>query len=280
MRAAEILGVDEVKFIEPGFAALTESTFTAEIAMIQADEGRLLLDEHQDPVGIAFHGPDGWIAGSFLFRNPSVPLIELFESVNGEIFEEDRAVWAGAVREYFSTELAKDIPPSIGDLNPTRYGILTALIKSNWGEGHGETCVDCCCGSGVGSAVLRGLGFSPLSFDNDESLLSRGLTEKRLLPDETMWIDATIASRYIEPVPKGVVIMAGEFNSFNQDMWERIICELCSLAHDVLVTVGTEKETVLVREWGSAMERPVVVNENPADPIYDRWVCRVLPKQS
>ncbi|MDD1700196.1 MAG: hypothetical protein LUQ04_05305 [Methanoregula sp.] len=278
MKAAEILGIDEVKFIEPDFAALTENTFTAGLAMIQADEGRLLLDEHEDPVGMAFHGPHGWIAGSFLFRNPSVPLIELFESVNGEIFQEDRAVWARAVREYFSTALAKDVPPSIDDLNPTRYGILTALIKSIWGEGHPETCIDCCCGSGVGSAVLRGLGFSPLSFDNDESLLSRGLTEKRLLADETMWIDGTIASRYIEPVPKGIVIMAGEFNSFNQDMWERIICELCSIAHDILITVGTEKETVLVEEWGAAMERSIVVNENPADPIYDRWVCRVLPE--
>ncbi len=278
MRAAEILGVDTVRFIEPGFAALTDSRFTAALAGIQADEGRLLLDEHEEPVALAFHGSDGWVAGSFLCRNPSVPLIELFESVNGEIFQEDRAVWAGAVREYFSTALASTIPPSIDDLNPTRNGILTTLIKGIWGEGHGETCIDCCCGSGVGSAVLRGLGFSPLSFDNDEFLLSRGLAEKRLLPPETMWIDATIASRYIEPVPKGVVIMAGEFNTFNQDMWERIIGELCSVTRETLVTVGTENEAMLVREWGSAMERPVDVKENPADPIYDRWVCRVLPE--
>jgi hypothetical protein len=278
MRAAEILGVDAVRFIEPGFAALTDSRFTAALAEIQADEGRLLLDEHEEPVAAAFHGSDGWVAGSFLHRNPSVPLIELFESVNGEIFQEDRAVWAGAVREYFSTALAATIPPSIDDLNPTRHAILTNLIMSIWGEGHGEPCIDCCCGSGVGSAVLRGLGFSPLSFDNDEFLLSRGLAEKRLLPHETMWIDATIATRYIEPVPKGVVIMAGEFNTFNQDMWERIIGELCSVTRETLITVGTENEAMLVREWGSAMERAVDVKENPADPIYDRWVCQVLPE--
>jgi len=92
-----------------------------------------------------------------------------------------------------------------------------------------------------------------------------------------MWIDATIASRYIEPVPKGVVIMAGEFNTFNQDMWERIIGELCSVTLETLVTMGTENEAMLVREWGSAMERSVEVKENPVDPIYDRWICRVLP---
>ena len=91
--------------------------------------------KHEEPLALAFHGSDGWVAGSFLCRNPSVPLIELFESVNGEIFQEDRAVWAAAVREYFSTALAETIPPSIDDLNPTRNGILTTLIKSIWGEG-------------------------------------------------------------------------------------------------------------------------------------------------
>jgi hypothetical protein len=277
MRAAEILGVDTVRFIEPEFAALTDGRFTAGLAEIRADEGRLLLDEHEEPVAVAFHGSDGWVAGSFLCRKFSVALIELFESVNGEIFQEDRAVWAGAVREYFSNALVANVPPSINDLNPMRHGILKNLFTGVWGKSTGETCIDCCCGSGVGSAVLRELGFSPLSFDNDESLISRGLSEKRLLPHETMWIDATIASRYIEPVPKGVVIMAGEFNSFNQDMWERIVGELCSITRDTLITVGTKKEAILVQEWGSAMDRSVNLTENPADPIYDRWVCRVLP---
>ena len=278
MKAADILGVDTVRFIEPDFATLTNGGFNTVLAATKSDEGRLLLDEHEEPVALAFHGSDGWIAASFLCRNPSVALIELFESVNGEIFQEDRAVWAGAVREYFSTALVAQVPPSIDDLNPKRHGILKNFITSIWGTSQGETCIDCCCGSGVGSAVLRDLGFSPLSYDNDESLLSRGLTEKRLLPEETMWIDATIASRYIEPVPKGVAIMAGEFNSFNQDMWERIIGELCSITHETLITVGTEKEAMLVREWGTAIDRSISVKENPADPLYDRWVCHVLPQ--
>ena len=278
MKAADILGVDTVRFIEPDFATLTNGRFNTVLAATKSDEGRLLLDEHEEPVALAFHGSDGWIAASFLCRNPSVALIELFESVNGEIFQEDRAVWAGAVREYFSTALVAQVPPSIDDLNPKRHGILKNFITSIWGTRQGETCIDCCCGSGVGSAVLRDLGFSPLSYDNDESLLSRGLTEKRLLPEETMWIDATIASRYIKPVPKGVAIMAGEFNSFNQDMWERIIGELCSITHETLITVGTEKEAMLVREWGTAIDRSISVKENPADPLYDRWVCHVLPQ--
>ena len=180
MRAAEILGVDDIRFIEPDFAALNDSRYNVALAATKSDEGRLLLDEHEDPVALAFHGPDGWVAASFLCRNPSVALIDLFESLNGELFQEDRSVWAAAVREYFSTDLVSHVPPSMDDLNPKRYGILKNFITGIWGTGNNETCIDCCCGSGVGSLVLRDLGFIPLSFDNDESLLCRGLIEKRL----------------------------------------------------------------------------------------------------
>jgi hypothetical protein len=276
MKAAEILGLDEIRFIEPEFDALTDARNNAILAETKADEGLFLLDEHNEPLALGFRASDGWVAGSFLCRKPSVSLIELFESVSGEIFQEGRAIWAGAVREYFSNALVAQVAPSIDDLNPKRHGILKNLIESIWGKSQDETCIDCCCGSGVGSAVLRDLGYSPLSYDNDESLLCRGLTERRLLPEETMWIDATIASRYIEPVPKGVAIMAGEFNSFNEDMWEQIVLELCTITHETLITVGTEKEAMLVKEWGTAMDRSVTVRENPADPIYDLWVCHVL----
>jgi len=278
MKTAEILGVDMVRFIEPDFAALTDNRFNVILAATQADDGRLLVDEHEEPIALAFQGSDSWIAGSFLCRNPSVELIELFENVNGEIFQENRAVWAGAVRENYSNALIANIPPSIDDLNPKRHGILKNLISDIWGKSQGETCIDCCCGSGVGSAVLRELGFSPLSYDNDEYLLSRGMNEKRLRPEETMWIDATIASRYIDPVPKGVAIMAGEFNSFNQDMWERIVGELCLITRETLITVGTEKEALLIQEWAKDRERDMEITENPVDPIYDLWVCRIMAK--
>jgi len=277
MRAAEILGIDSVRFIEPEFSALTDSRFNTILAETQVDEGRLLLDEHEEPIALAFHGSDGWITASFLCRNPSVALIELFENVNGEIFQEDRASWAAAVRENFSNALVAEVPPAIDDLNPLRHGILKNLITSVWGTSQGETCIDCCCGSGVGSSVLRDLGFSPLSYDNDESLLSRGLTEKRLLPQETMWIDATIVSRYIDPVPKGIGIMMGEINTFSQDMWARIIEELYTITQETLITVGTEKEALLIQDWGKEMKRDMEIIENLADPIYDLWACRVHP---
>ena len=228
MKAAEILGVETVGFVEPAFAALTDSGFNMVLAEVVGDEGRLLVDENEEPLALAFHGPDGWTAGSFLCRNPSLALIERFENINGEIFQEDRAVWAAAVREYFSEALLAAVPPSIEDLNPVRRGILKNLLSGYWQGNTGETCIDCCCGSGVGSLVLRDLGFSPLSYDNDETLLSRGLAEGRLLPGEAMWLDATIASRYLDPVPRGIGIMMGEINSFTRDMWKQIVSESSS----------------------------------------------------
>lgn len=274
MKAAEILEVDSLTFVEPAFAALNDMAYNAELAGAPGDEGLLLLDEQEEPLALAFRGSDGWTAGSFLCRNPSVALIERFENTNGEIFQEGRAVWAAAVREYYSTALMGGVPPAIEDLNPARRAILASLIRSFWGTGSGETCIDACCGSGVGSLVLRDLGYAPLSYDNDETLLCRGLTEKRLLPDETMWLDATRASQYLRPVPRGIGIMMGEINPFSADMWQQIISELFTISEETLITIGTEPEARLIQQWGEQLGRHVEVTENPADPIYDIWVCR------
>jgi hypothetical protein len=92
-----------------------------------------------------------------------------------------------------------------------------------------------------------------------------------------MWIDATIVSRYIDPVPKGIGIMMGEINTFSQDMWAQIIEELYTITQETLITVGTEKEALLIQDWGKEMKRDIEIIENPADPIYDLWACRVHP---
>jgi hypothetical protein len=273
MNIAEIFELEDLRLVEQSFADLTDSRFNSILTEQDAREGRLLLDEAEEPLALAFQGADGWIAGTFLCRNPSVSLIDLFESVNGEIFQENRAVFAAAVREYFSKALIAEVPPSIEDLNPARRGILGTLIENLWGSGSGETCVDCCCGSGVGSLVLRDLSYSPLSYDNDASLLSRGLFTGRLLPAETMCINAMLASQYVEPSLKGIGIMMGEINSFSQEMWEAIVRELFTATKETLITVGTEPEARLVASWGEDMGRTVEVTENPADPIYDLWVC-------
>jgi hypothetical protein len=274
VKAAEILGVDEVVFVEPQFSVLPDPRYNDTLTLAGGDEGRLLLDEQEEPIALAFKNGDCWVVGSFLGRNPTALLIEKFENVNGEIYQEDRAVWAAAVREYFAIGLRAEVPPAIEDLNPGRKAILTDLISTVWGRGERETCIDACCGSGVGSLVLRGLGYTPLSFDNDPALLSLGLSAGRLLPEETMWIDAMKVSQYTPPVPKGIGIMMGEINSFSQEMWQQIVTELFMVTQDTIITVGTEPEARLIGEWGAGLGRTVEISENPADPIYDIWVCR------
>jgi len=274
MIASEILGIEEdLIFVEPQFAVLPDPQYNTTLALAGGDQGRFLLDENEDPLALAFHNGDCWVAGSFLCRNPTALLIDKFETMNGEIYQEDRAAWAAAVREYYSLALKAEVPPAIEDLNPKRRGILTSLISGFWKTGTGETCVDCCCGSGVGSLVLRDLGFAPLSYDNDDALLSLGLSTGRLLPEETMWLDAMKTSAYIDPVPKGIGIMLGEINSFSEDMWQQIVSELFAVTKETLITVGTESEAILIKEWGADLGRTVDIKENPADPIYDLWVC-------
>jgi len=273
LKAAEIFEVENLAFIEPSFAALTDPLYTDLLAADNCDEGRLLVDEHDEPIAVAFQEKAGWIAGSFLCRKPSVALIDAFEQVNGEIYQEDRAIWATAVREYFSLLLAKQVPPAMEDLNPARKGILTDVIEGVWGKGSGETCIDCGCGSGIGSLVLRELGYTPLSYDNDPALLTLGFEKGRLRPEETMCIDATQVSAYTEPVPKAISVMMGEINSFSADMWHQIAAGLFSVSKETLITVGTEPETHLIKEWGEEAGRTVEVRESPGDFFYDHWVC-------
>lgn len=274
MKAEEILGIENLGFVEPQFSVLPDPRYNDILALAGDEEGRLLLDEQEEPIALAFRDGDCWVTGSFLSRNPSARLIEKFENANGEIYQEDRSAWAAAVREYFGLALKTEVPPALEDLNPKRKGILTDLIRGFWGAGHGETCIDACCGSGVGSLVLRDLGYTPLSYDNDPALLSLGLSTGRLLPEETMWIDALKVSQYTPPVPRGIGIMMGEINSFNNEMWQQIVLELFAVTQETLITVGTEPEARLIQQWGMGLGRTVEVSENPADPIYDIWVCR------
>ncbi len=273
MKAAEILGVGELRFIEPSYADLTNAGFNDFLAGLPADQARLLIDEHDEPLAIAFHDAGTWTAGTFICRKPTVAAIEHFEEVNGEIYQEARKDWVAAVREYYSDEIAAHVTPAVDDLNKDRPAIIEDLIIKTWGRGSMETCLDFCCGSGAGSEVLRRLGYAPLSCDNDPALLSRGLTAGRLLPHETICIDATRSSEYIDPVPRAIAVMMGEINAHTQDLWQQLVFQIFSLADEVLITVGTEPEAGLVRSWGDEMGRAVTVSENPKDPIYDRWVC-------
>ena len=171
MKVTEILGIDAVRFAEPEFGAQTDSLFNGVLAAAGGDEGRLLVDGDGEPIAIAFHGPDGWLAASFLFRNPTAGLIEQFENMNGEILQEDRPVFTAAVREYYSTILMQRKSRPLSKIS-TRSGAGSSVhLLRNSGAGA-------ITGSALTAAAARAWvrrcsgtsGTFPISYDNDASL--------------------------------------------------------------------------------------------------------------
>jgi len=273
MKVADILEVDGCRLVEPSFAELTADACTALLFRAAPDEARLLVDEDEEPIALALHDGEGWHAASFLFRDPTLAAIECFEAVGGEIYQETRETWLSAVREYYSMEITKTVMPALEDLRPDRTEMIRDLLDEVWGDRAGTPCLDCCCGSGVGTAALRAGGVRALAYDNDPSLLALGLSKGRLVPSDTMCIDAREASRYIAPVPLGVAFMAGEIYSYNAALWKSILTGLLALTEATLITVGTQAEAALVEGWCAEEGRDTEVFENRRDPLYDRWCC-------
>lgn len=274
MKAAGILDLGEITLLEPTFSSLTEDLYTGALLGIPATGARILIDTGENPLAVAVTDGEGWFAANFLFREPAREVIELCERLDAEVHQAERSLWLGAVREYYSLLLAGSVTPALEDLPPDRLPGLTDLLREIWGREEDIPCLDCCCGSGAGSAAARALGMSPLSYDNDPALLSLGLSTGRLLPPETMWIDATQAGRYIGPVPRGIAVMMGEINAFTREMWESITGEFLGLVEEALITVGTEAEARTVETWCRAAGHKPIVSENPRHAFYDRWVVR------
>ena len=273
---ADIFGVGVINLIEPAFADLPDDRFSSLLMECQGDQGRLLVDEESDPLAVAVHyGDDRWVAGCYHLRRPKASIISFFEELGGDIYQEDRLVWEEAVREYYSLRIAEEVTPAFEDLNPARKAMVQSLMEETWGPGNGETCLDFCCGSGLGSVVMRDLGYRVLACDIDLSLLSLGFSTGRLIPGETMCIDATLARHYIAPVGSGLGLMFGEINNFNAGTWEVLTRELIMLTKRCLITVGKEEEAGRITAWAEQCGCNVEVSENTRDPIYDRWVCRI-----
>jgi hypothetical protein len=275
MMLARLLDLPEIRSVDPSFADLTEESGTRILLEQEAEEALLVVDECEIPLGFALETSSGWQITHFLFRSPTVDILELFEKTGGDIYQEGRGTYLSAVREYYSLDLMDRFPPAVEDVTPQRISLVEEIVRDRWDPGRGGSCVDCCCGSGIGSHALRTLGMDPLAYDNDPALLSLGLRQGRLKPESTMWIDATQATRYSHPCLYGAAFMVGEIHPFNEEMWQSIVEELIALAEDVIVTTGTEKEALRVADWCRRKGRSAMVEEHPVDPIYERWICQV-----
>jgi hypothetical protein len=275
MTIQEITGLPEVEFNEPLFNLLPDETFTVMLLDEEAIECRLIIDENEWPISLALRTGKGWKATNFVLRGPTLEAVERFEELEGEIVMTTQKDWMRATREYYSLKLMQTVPPTVESHSPQRMNTVRALLTEVWGDREGATCLDCGCGSGMGSMVLREMGIEPVAYDNDDTLLSLGLGRGRLLPPETMLIDATLARYYVPPAELGMALMAGTINDFTSLIWKAILHELMDLSAETLITVESAKEAELVRLWGVGEGKKVKVFENKQDAFYDRWACLV-----
>jgi len=273
LKAFDIFEVPSLKFIEPSYQHLPEGSFTDLLLSSPAEEARLAVDEDEWPVALAVRDAKEWKGTSFLLRPPSLAVVEFFESVDGDVVTTTQEEWAKACREYYSKDIIDMVPAAVEDFSPDRAARVKDLLEELWRDRRGEVCLDCGCGSGMGSAMLREAGLVPVSYDNDPSLLARGLKDGRLEPEGTMCIDGALASHYMRPAPLGLALMAGTINDHTAMIWKAVLGELLDMTEETLVTVETEKESELVRMWALGMGKKVRKFENDRDPFYDRWGC-------
>jgi hypothetical protein len=275
MKLFDIIGLPKFDFLEPAFNVLPDEAYTDSLLMLSADKALMVVDEEEWPVALAVRTEHGWKGANFILRGPTVEVVERYEELGGEVMETTQEAWMRGTREMYSLALQQLTPPSMEDFSPERASLVKKLIEDNWGEGKGAVCLDCGCGSGMGAAVLRGLGFSSLAYDNDPSQLSLGLAKGRLLPEETMLIDASLATHYLRPSEYGLALMAGTINEYTALVWKGILKELMDLCQETMVTVESQKEADLVRLWALGAGRRARIVENMNDAFYDRWICLI-----
>ena len=273
---SEMIEVDTLRFIEPDYSSLVNKgepgVLICEAEPAQGD-ARMLIDEEERPVLFAVRHDGEWYATGWLFRDPTAEEIALFEKADGDMYQEDRAKIEAAFRLEFSGKIAESVPPAGEDLTEDRIEKVRSLLKEKFGDHLSGTCIDACCGSGIGTAIMRELGCSTLAYDNDDELLSLGFSSGRLKPDEAVCIDGRIASAYLPDAEYGIGIMFGQMYSYTKEIWQPIVEELAGITKKTLITVATEEEAHWVCEWAAGVGHPLTISENTRDEIYDRWVC-------
>ena len=273
MKLHELLKVPSIELIEPDFESLVSTQYTDEILLEIGTEAKIVINEQEWPILLALKNEECWKCSIFILRPPVVDLIDKFEYVGGEVLKYDTEIIMKAVREYYIDMICASVPCAIEDFSSKRAEDVKDLIKEIWGEGQGEMCIDCGCGSGMGALALRNLGFSPVCYDNDPSLLHLGVETGRLKADESMCIDARYASFYSPRCRYGLALMAGSISAYTSHIWKDILEELIGQCQNVIVTVESENEAQTVKSWAEALEKKVTLKENERDGFYDRWVC-------
>ena len=280
MKLEDMNEATRLVLVEQSYMELADEQCSYDLLAFSAKQAKVLIDEEENPLCIAIGDESsGWLGTCFLLHDPPIPLFEMLEEMECEIYQEPRDKIRAAIREYYSLQLLASVTPALDDLNENRVQLVRDLLHEYSVHLIGSSCLDCCCGSGVGSLVLREMGWNPISFDNDEALLTRGFVSQRLDPSKTLCIDATKLCDLLD-IPEGGIdlafaFMVGEINNFSQNIWDDILDQIFFLSKRAFLTVGTEKEAKLIEKWAMDAGKEVIVQENPRDILYDRWICIV-----
>lgn len=276
---AAITGITDAACAEESFADLTESSAAEKLTGVSASEALLIAGIQDAPLALALKTGTGWRIASALLNNEGARLQEKFSAVGGRTCRTTRERWLRALKEYYSRQIVSTVAPVTEMTQAGRAALLCELLDDTFRGNAGASCLDCCCGPGTGSEVIRSFGLKPVSYDNLPAQLALGFLRGRLNEDETCCIDATIASRYLEPVEYGLGLMLGDINASNLGIWEQIIQELLALSGSTVITVVTEREARRTARWCRDAGRDTDVFENPRHPIFDRWVCRAVSRR-
>lgn len=273
MSLSELFDLEEVRLLECSFEDLSNETLMVHM-LSGSNEVRLLITEDETPLAMA-REDEGWKVVSFLWKEPSDEIIELLPELDIKAFTCTEKTYREAIYDHFCRSLMDKCQPAVDDLPNDRVKKVSDLIWKEWNFKPGDRCYDCCCGSGVGSAALSKVGMNSFAFDVDGSLLCRGLSAGRLQTWSTAHLDASKASEYLPHASFAIMLMAGDINPINAWNWQRIFGQVLDLADKVLVTVASEEEALMLKQWSEAKERSCRVFENTRDPFYDRWVCSI-----
>ena len=86
-----------------------------------------------------------------------------------------------AIRKYYSRRLCSSVPPAIDDFSDDRAEKVVDLLSDIWPDQHGAECLDCGCGSGMGSLALRRSIYRPDKL-RQRSFIAISWTIKRKAP--------------------------------------------------------------------------------------------------
>lgn len=269
-RLEKITGLDNIVCFPDNFGDLFLNQWDP--CLINSKNGGILADENNYALAVFQKEKGRWRILPLVFCGTVGQDITTLPAPPQRIIPCNRNEWIAAIREYYCFQLVSRTPP-IKEMDQSgRPEALHELIREVWGTTVREVCLDCCCGSGMGSHLIRECGMIPVSYDNMPGQISLGFSRGRLRPEETLCIDATIASRYIDPARKGIGLMLGDISATNTGIWERVVDELLILSQETLISVVSESEARRVKRWCEARGRTVEMAENRRHRIYDRWV--------